>query len=78
MFGADFLNLLPMRVWGTMSNYILMAVPVVHDIWELCSRSRAWQKNFWKTMALLFGRVRGGLAISVLIVGADACSGNGE
>ena len=27
-FGFDFFNLLPLRVWGVMTNYVLIAVPL--------------------------------------------------
>ena len=28
VFGADYFTLLPLRIWGIMSNYILLAVPL--------------------------------------------------
>ena len=27
-FGSDFFNLLPLRIWGVMTNYVLLAVPL--------------------------------------------------
>ena len=28
IFGPHYFNLLPLRIWGIMSNYILLAVPL--------------------------------------------------
>ncbi len=76
MFGADFFNLLPMRVWGTMSNYILMAVPLFIYMGVMFEKS-GLAEELLETMSLLFGRLRGGLAISVLIVGAMLAAATG-
>ena len=27
-FGLNFFNLLPLRIWGVMTNYVLLAVPL--------------------------------------------------
>ncbi len=69
VFGLDFFNLLPMRIWGVMSNYVLIAVPLFIFMGVMLEKSGI-AEELLETMSLLFGKLRGGLAISVLIVGA--------
>lgn len=68
-FGWDFFNLLPLRVWGRMSNVTLMAVPLFVFMGVMLERSGLADKLL-DTMGIVMGRLRGGLAISVVIVGA--------
>jgi tripartite ATP-independent transporter DctM subunit len=68
IFGIDFLKLLPLRVWGVMSNYVLIAVPLFIFMGVMLEKS-GLAEELLETMALIFGKLRGGLAISVLIVG---------
>jgi tripartite ATP-independent transporter DctM subunit len=68
-FGFNFFNFLPLRIWGIMSNYVLMAVPLFVFMGVMLEKS-GLAEDLLETMALLFGRLRGGLAISVVIVGA--------
>jgi len=68
-FGWNFFNLLPMRVWGTMSNITLMAVPLFVFMGVMLERSGLADKLL-DTMGILIGRLRGGLAVSVVVVGA--------
>ena len=68
MFGMDFFNLLPLRIWGVMSNYVLIAVPLFIFMGIMLERSGI-AEELLETMALLFGKFKGGLAISVLFVG---------
>lgn len=67
-FGWDFFNLLPMRIWGTMNNFTLLAVPLFVFMGVMLERS-GLAEDLLETMALLFGRMCGGLAVSVVIVG---------
>jgi tripartite ATP-independent transporter DctM subunit len=67
-FGWDFFNLLPMRIWGTMTNQTLLAVPLFIFMGVMLERS-GLAEDLLETMALLFGRMCGGLAVSVVIVG---------
>lgn len=67
-FGWDFFNLLPLRIWGTMTNFTLLAVPLFVFMGVTLERS-GLAEDLLETMALLFGRMCGGLAISVVIVG---------
>ncbi|OIP92156.1 MAG: C4-dicarboxylate ABC transporter [Syntrophobacteraceae bacterium CG2_30_61_12] len=68
-FGWNFFNLLPLRIWGVMTNFTLLAVPLFVFMGVMLERSGI-AEELLETMALLFGRIRGGLAISVVIVGA--------
>jgi tripartite ATP-independent transporter DctM subunit len=68
-FGWDFFNLLPLRIWGVMTNVTLLAVPLFVFMGVMLERS-GLAEELLDTMGLVFGRLRGGLAISVVIVGA--------
>jgi tripartite ATP-independent transporter DctM subunit len=68
-FGWDFFNLLPLRIWGRMTNITLIAVPLFVFMGVMLERS-GLAEDLLDTMGLLFGRLRGGLAISVVVVGA--------
>ncbi|MFQ5990763.1 MAG: TRAP transporter large permease subunit, partial [Candidatus Methylomirabilales bacterium] len=68
-FGFDFFNLLPLRIYGVMENYTLLAIPLFVFMGVMLERS-GLAEDLLETMGLLFGRVRGGLAISVVVVGA--------
>ncbi|VAX19793.1 TRAP dicarboxylate transporter, DctM subunit, unknown substrate 6 [hydrothermal vent metagenome] len=75
-FGLDFFNLLPLRVWGIMTNFTLLAVPLFVFMGVLLERS-GLAEDLLETMALLFGRMRGGMAVSVVIVGALLAASTG-
>ncbi len=68
-FGWSFFNLLPLRIWGVMTNVTLLAVPLFVFMGVMLERS-GLAEDLLETMGLLFGRLRGGLAISVVVVGA--------
>jgi tripartite ATP-independent transporter DctM subunit len=68
-FGWDFFNLLPLRIWGVMTNVTLLAVPLFVFMGVMLERS-GLAEELLDTMGLAFGRLRGGLAISVVVVGA--------
>ncbi len=68
-FGWGFFNLLPLRIWGVMTNVTLIAVPLFVFMGVMLERS-GLAEELLDTMGLLFGRMRGGLAISVVVVGA--------
>ncbi|BCR03258.1 C4-dicarboxylate ABC transporter [Desulfuromonas versatilis] len=75
-FGLNFFQLLPLRVWGTMTNYVLIAVPLFVYMGLMLEKS-GLAEELLETMALLFGRLRGGLAISVIMVGAVLAASTG-
>jgi tripartite ATP-independent transporter DctM subunit len=68
-FGWSFFNLLPLRIWGVMTNVTLLAVPLFVFMGVMLERS-GLAEELLDTMGLLFGRIRGGLAVSVVLVGA--------
>ena len=68
-FGWNFFNLLPLRIWGVMTNVTLLAVPLFVFMGVMLERS-GLAEELLDTMGMLFGRIRGGLAISVVVVGA--------
>ena len=76
LFGPDFFYLLPLRIYGTMGNYVLMAVPLFVFMGMMLEKSRI-AESLLETMALLFGRIRGGLAVSVVVVGALLAASTG-
>lgn len=67
--GLDFFDLLPLRIWGIMTNFTLLAVPLFVFMGVILEKSGI-AEALLDTMGRLFGRVRGGLAISVVVVGA--------
>lgn len=75
-FGLDFFYLLPLRVFGIMTNFVLLAVPLFIFMGIMLEKS-GLAENLLETMALLFGRLRGGLAISVVIVGTMLAASTG-
>ena len=74
--GPSFFNFLPSRIMGVMSNYILLAVPLFVYMGMMLEKS-GLAESMLETMAMLFGRVRGGLAVSVVIVGALLAASTG-
>lgn len=75
-FVPDFLDLLPMRIKGTMENYVLLAVPLFIFMGLMLEKSGLAERML-NTMAILFGRMKGGLAISVVVVGALLAASTG-
>ncbi|UCH24314.1 MAG: TRAP transporter large permease subunit [Trueperaceae bacterium] len=71
------LNILPQRIFGTiMDNYILVAVPFFVFMGVMLEKS-GLAEELLETMGILFGRLRGGLAISVVVVGALLAASTG-
>jgi tripartite ATP-independent transporter DctM subunit len=68
-FGWSFFDLLPLRIWGRMTNVTLIAVPLFVFMGVMLERS-GLAEELLDTMGILFGRLRGGLAMSVVVVGA--------
>ena len=75
-FGLDFFTLLPMRIWDRMSSFTLVAVPLFIFMGVFLDRS-GLAEDLLDTMALLFGRIRGGMAVSVVVVGALIAASTG-
>jgi tripartite ATP-independent transporter DctM subunit len=68
LFDASFLEALPNRLYGIMTNVNLIAVPLFVFMGVMLERSRV-AEQLLDTMAALFGSLRGGLGISVTLVG---------
>ncbi|MCW8958363.1 MAG: TRAP transporter large permease subunit, partial [Gammaproteobacteria bacterium] len=68
LFDAAFLGALPNRLYGIMTNQTLIAVPLFVFMGVMLERSRV-AEQLLDTMAALFGPLRGGLGISVILVG---------
>ena len=75
-FGLPFFDLLPLRIWGTMTNFTLLAVPLFVFMGVALEKS-GLAEELLETMALLFGWLKGGIAISVVIVGAILAASTG-
>jgi tripartite ATP-independent transporter DctM subunit len=67
-FDGAFLSALPNRIFGILGNQILIAVPLFVFMGSMLEKSRI-AEPLLHNMALLFGPLRGGLGISVILVG---------
>ncbi len=68
LFDAAFLEALPNRLYGIMTNETLMAVPLFVFMGVVLERARI-AEDLLDTMAEVFGRLRGGLGVAVTLVG---------
>jgi TRAP-type mannitol/chloroaromatic compound transport system permease large subunit len=75
-FGMSELMDLPSRVFGIMGNETLVAVPLFVFMGVVLERSRV-AEELLESMAGLFGRLRGGLLIAVVMVGALMAASTG-
>ncbi|MGN6096658.1 MAG: TRAP transporter large permease [Bosea sp. (in: a-proteobacteria)] len=69
LFQENFLQALPERIYGTMNNDVLLAVPFFTFMGLVLERS-GMAEDLLDTIGQLFGPVRGGLAYAVVFVGA--------
>jgi len=74
--GLHIFNLLPFRIFGIMSNSTLMAVPLFIAMGLVLEKSQMAEKLLVSMSRALRG-VRGGLAISVVLVGALLAASTG-
>jgi len=65
-----------MRVFGVMENLVLLAVPFFIFMGTMLERSRL-AEDLLKTIGMLFGPLRGGLALAVVFVGALLAAATG-
>lgn len=68
VFDPAFLDAFPSRLYGIMTNQTLLAVPLFVFMGVMLQRAKI-AEDLLDTMAGLFGKRRGGLAIAVIIVG---------
>ncbi|NIR29351.1 MAG: TRAP transporter large permease subunit [Gammaproteobacteria bacterium] len=76
IFDPIFLGSLPNRIFGIMGNELLIAVPLFIFMGLVLERSRI-AEELLETMGALFRTLRGGLAISVTVVGALLAASTG-
>lgn len=75
-FDPSFLTALPNRLFGTVQNTTLIAVPLFVLMGVVLEKSRL-AEQLLSSMAAIFGKLRGGLAISVVAVGALLAASTG-
>lgn len=76
LFDWHLLFAMPERIFGIMSNYVLLAVPFFVFMGTMLERSRL-AEDLLRTLGMLFGPVRGGLALAVVFVGALLAAATG-
>ena len=75
-FDWNLLLALPDRLFGIMSNYTLLAVPFFIFMGTMLEKSRL-AEDLLHTIGILFGPLRGGLALAVVVVGALLAAATG-
>jgi len=75
-FDASFLEAFPNRIFGTMTNETLVAVPLFVFMGIMLEKSRI-AETLLEAVAAMFGQVRGGLVVAVLLVGAILAASTG-
>lgn len=76
VFDPSFLHALPSRIYGTMNNATLLAVPLFILMGVILEKSTV-AENLLAAMARLLGRLPGGLAIAVTLVAALMAASTG-
>ena len=76
VFDLSFLGLFPQRIFGTMTNEVLIAVPLFVFMGVMLEKSKV-AEELLDNMGKLFGTLRGGLGISVTVVGALLAASTG-
>ncbi len=69
LFGSNLFQALPQRVFGIMQNDTLLAIPFFTFMGIILERS-GMAEDLLETVGQVFGPLRGGLAIAVILVGA--------
>jgi TRAP-type mannitol/chloroaromatic compound transport system permease large subunit len=69
LFSSNLFQALPQRVFGIMQNDTLLAIPFFTFMGIILERS-GMAEDLLETVGQVFGPVRGGLAIAVILVGA--------
>ena len=72
----DFLALIPSKIFGTMTNELLVAVPLFIFMGLILEKSKI-AEELLETIANLFGKFRGGLGFTVIIVGTLLAASTG-
>jgi len=74
--GFEVFEVLPFRIFGIMSNTTLMAVPLFIAMGLVLEKSKMAERLLL-SMSALFRDIRGGLAVSVVLVGAMLAASTG-
>ncbi len=74
--GIDIFQLMPYRIYGIMQNFTLLAVPLFIFMGLILEKSKI-AEALLINIGKLFGNVRGGLAISTVLVGAVLAASTG-
>lgn len=74
--GADLFAFMPYRIYNIMENTVLMAVPLFIFMGVVLQKTKL-AEQLLESMGKLFGGVRGGLAISTILVGALLAASTG-
>ncbi len=69
-------SMMPFRIFSIMTNTILMAIPLFILMGIILQKSQLAERLL-ESMGILFGKVRGGLAISTVLVGALLAASTG-
>jgi len=75
-FSWGLLGAFPQRTFGIMANYVLLAVPFFIFMGTMLERSKL-AEDLLTTIGMLFGGLRGGLALAVVFVGALLAAATG-
>ena len=76
IFDWNLLYAMPERIFGVMSNYVLLAVPFFIFMGLVLEKAKL-AEDLLTTIGTLFGRHRGGLALGVVVVGAMLAAATG-
>ncbi len=74
--GLEVFNLLPFRIYGIMQNFTLIAVPLFIFMGLILEKSKI-AENLLVSVGELFGNIRGGLAVSTVVVGTVLAASTG-
>jgi len=74
--GPGMFAMMPHRIWAVMNNTILMAIPLFIFMGIILQKSKLAERLL-ESMGFLFGEMRGGIAISTVLVGALLAASTG-
>jgi tripartite ATP-independent transporter DctM subunit len=67
-FGPTLFNLLPARIYGVVTNYTFMAIPLFVFMGVMLEKSRLAEELI-DIIGHLFGRIAGGMGVAIILVG---------
>ncbi|MEN8129215.1 MAG: TRAP transporter large permease subunit [Pseudomonadota bacterium] len=74
--GTEIFAMMPHRIWSIMNNTVLMAIPLFIFMGIVLQKSKLAERLL-ESMGFLFGEIRGGIAISTVLVGALLAASTG-